>query len=239
MTPSAFDTRDLQALDPLHPRHPARSLQAVMQHWGGQGDLWIFGYASLIWRPDFDFTERHFAQVHGYHRALKMWSRVNRGSKACPGLVFGLLPGGSCKGVVFRLPGAKVAAILPALWDREMPNGVYDAKWLQCKIQAPSNISSNIAFDAGSNTATNTSSKSRSTDTVTALAFTLSKRSPNFTGVLESSAYQQIFANATGRFGSTLDYAQQTHDGLRAVGIHDQALAQLLTHAQAASKLPL
>ena len=69
-------------------------------------DLWIFGYGSLIWRPDFDFTERRPAKVHGWHRALKMWSRVNRGTPQNPGLVFALLPGGSCHGVVLRVPSA-------------------------------------------------------------------------------------------------------------------------------------
>jgi cation transport protein ChaC len=29
-------------------------------------------YASLIWRPDFESTERHATRVHGWHRALKM-----------------------------------------------------------------------------------------------------------------------------------------------------------------------
>ncbi|WP_293606279.1 gamma-glutamylcyclotransferase, partial [Polaromonas sp. UBA4122] len=71
-------------------------LEAVMREWGGQTDLWIFAYASLIWRPEFEFAEERFAILRGYHRALKMWSRLNRGTPECPGLVFGLLPGGSC-----------------------------------------------------------------------------------------------------------------------------------------------
>ena len=69
-------------------------LGTVLDQWGGASDLWIFGYASLIWRPEFEFAEKRPASVHGYHRALKMWSRVNRGSPECPGLVFALLSGG-------------------------------------------------------------------------------------------------------------------------------------------------
>jgi cation transport protein ChaC len=63
---------------------------------------------------------------------------------------------------------------------------------------------------------------------VKALAFTLSRRSPSHTGVLSDETYRQIFAGATGRYGSTRDYAQLTYDKLRALGIHDQALGTLL-----------
>jgi glutathione-specific gamma-glutamylcyclotransferase len=193
---------------PLHPanlKNPAHSLEAIVAQWGGKTDLWIFGYASLIWRPEFAFAEQRFATARGYHRALKMWSTYNRGSPQCPGLVFGLLPGGSCKGMVFRIPRAKVAAALVPLWEREMPNAVYDPKWLRCQT-----------MHNGEKTA------------VTALAFTLSKTSPDHTGELPHATYLKIFAEASGRYGTTRDYAQQTYDGLRKVGIHDRALGELL-----------
>ncbi len=186
---------------PLGGRNPAQMLELVRHQWGGKKDLWIFGYASLIWRPEFDFAEERFATIYGYHRALKMWSRVNRGTPECPGLVFGLLPGGSCRGVVFRIPRSKVESTLPALWEREMPTGVYDPKWLGCRT---------------------------SKGNVQALAFTLSKRSPNHTGVLSEDVYRQIFSDACGRYGTTKDYARLTYEKLKALGIHDHALGKLL-----------
>lgn len=187
--------------------NPAHSLDAIKSQWGGKNDLWIFGYASLIWRPEFEFAEQRFATTSGYHRALKMWSTYNRGTPERPGLVFGLLPGGSCKGMVFRIPRAKVAAALPPLWEREMPNAVYEPKWLRCQTLHNGQKHSVIA-----------------------LAFTLSKRSPDHTGELPNEVYRKIFAEATGRYGSTRDYAQLTYDGLRKVGIHDRALGELLKH---------
>lgn len=180
-------------------------LERVQREWGGRHDLWIFGYASLIWRPEFEFAEERFATIHGYHRALKMWSRVNRGTPECPGLVFGLLPGGSCRGVVYRISQSLVSSTLPALWDREMPNGVYDPRWLRCRTAQGA---------------------------VRALAFTLAKTSPNHTGVLSEEIYRQIFSDACGRFGSTRDYAQMTYDKLRTLGIHDHALEKLLRLAR-------
>jgi len=182
-------------------RNPAHMLETVIREWGGKSDLWVFAYASLIWRPEFEHAEERFATIHGYHRALKMWSRLNRGTPDCPGLVFGLLPGGSCKGMVFRIPQAQVASALPALWEREMPNGVYDPKWLRCQT------------DKGD---------------VRALAFTLSRHSPNHTGVLSEDVYRQIFSDSCGRYGTTREYAQLTYDKLRTLGIHDQALGKLL-----------
>ena len=188
-------------------RDPARMLEVIRQQWRERGageDLWVFGYASLIWRPDFDHTERHFTRVHGWHRALAMWSRVNRGTPELPGLVFALLAGGSCRGVVYRVPHRHANEVLDVLWAREMPTAVYDARWLTCGTpHGP----------------------------VPALAFTLSRRSPSFTGELPAEEYRRIFRQARGRYGSTLDYAMQTHESLREHGIQDRSLARLLGHA--------
>ena len=192
-------------------RDPAPLLEHTRRHWqrqrtagGPAADLWVFGYASLIWRPAFAFTEAHATRVHGWHRALKMWSRINRGTPAEPGLVFALLAGGCCQGMVYRVPHREADAAFAALWEREMPTGVYDPRWLPCPTpHGP----------------------------VAALAFTLSRRSTSYTGVLAPEQLRHILRHARGRYGSTLDYARQTHDCLRAHGIRDQALARLLSHA--------
>ncbi|MCY1548378.1 hypothetical protein D9M68_844820 [compost metagenome] len=74
-----------------------------------------------------------------------------------------------------------------------------------------------------------------------ALAFTLSRRSPNFTGELSDERYRHIFANAVGRYGSSLDYARQTLLELQRHAIHDVALARLvaLAAADVSSNAPL
>ncbi len=187
-------------------RDPAPMLDAALREWGEEDDLWVFGYASLIWRPEFEYAERRLARVHGWHRALKMWSRVNRGTPECPGLVFAMLSGGSCQGVVFRVPQAEGHDVMHKLWAREMVTGVYDPKWLPCQTeQGP----------------------------VKALAFTLSRRSPNFTGDLDAHRFRQILSESCGRFGTTLDYAQQTYDGLLQLGIRDHELERVLRLAAA------
>ena len=179
----------------------ARTLDALQaQHRAGQ-DLWVFGYASLIWRPEFEATEAHLTRVHGWHRALKMWSRINRGSPECPGLVFALLRGGSCAGMVYRVPARDAQEVLTRLWEREMPMSVYEPRWLPCPTPH---------------------------GTVRALAFTLAREHPSYTGNLSAARLREIFQHATGRFGSTRDYAEQTLQALRAIGIEDRALARLI-----------
>ena len=172
---------------------------------GDKPDLWVFAYASLIWRPEFQAAEHRLATVKGYHRKLSMWSRVNRGTPERPGLVFALMPGGSCTGVVLRLPHAQVEAHMPQLWEREMPNPVYDPRWVLAETaKGP----------------------------VRALAFTLSRRSPSYTGALSDDQYRDIFDNSCGRYGTTLEYARQTAVGLREHGIPDRALERLLRLAR-------
>jgi cation transport protein ChaC len=189
----------LQPPKPL--RDPAPLLEQVMREWGGHDDLWIFGYGSLIWRPDFDFAERRPAKVHGWHRALKMWSRINRGTPERPGLVFGMLSGGCCHGMVFRVPRPNGEDVLRQLWAREMGMAVYDPRWLTC--QTPDGP-------------------------VVALAFTLSRKSPSHTGELSDAEYRRIFAESSGKYGTTHEYAHRTHEELLRHNIRDRALERLL-----------
>jgi glutathione-specific gamma-glutamylcyclotransferase len=185
-------------------RDPDDMLQRTLAQWGGRKDLWVFGYASLIWNPGFEFAEARMARVYGHHRALKMWSRINRGTPEVPGLVFALLAGGSCQGMAFRVPRAQGEAVLRILWAREMPTGVYNPHWLECHTGR---------------------------STLKALGFVLPRNSPNYTGVLTPQQYRQIFAQAHGRYGSTLDYALQTYASLSALGIADHRLRAILAHS--------
>lgn len=182
-------------------RDPLPMLQRALAEWGGQEDLWIFGYGSLIWRPDFEFDEQRPARVHGWHRALKMWSRINRGTPERPGLVFGLLTGGCCRGMVFRIPAGAGTDTLTRLWSREMVTAVYDPRWLTAHTPA---------------------------GPVKALAFTLSRKSPSHTGELSEEEYRAIFASAQGIYGTTLDYAHRTLEELKRHDIRDRNLERLL-----------
>ncbi len=184
---------------------PKRLLDHALSRWNGCGDMWIFGYASLIWRPEFETVEDRPATVYGWHRALAMRSRINRGTPDCPGLVFALVPGGSCRGRAYRIEADRVEAELTRLWNREMPTGVYDPKWLACKTPL---------------------------GTVHGLAFTLSRKSPSHTGALPDAQMIEILRIAEGRYGSTLSYLVETAHCLRNCGIRDRDVERLVALAR-------
>ena len=68
-----------------------------------KGDLWVFGYGSLMWSPGFSYSQKTRGRIHGYHRALCILSTRYRGTKRKPGLVMGLCRGGSCWGMAYRV----------------------------------------------------------------------------------------------------------------------------------------
>jgi len=197
-------------LSSLTVRDPALALAALRRQWRGHAQWWIFGYASLIWRPEFDAAEHRPALVHGWHRALRMRSRVNRGTPQQPGLVFALLPGGACRGVVYRLRPEQAEAELERLWAREMPTGVYDPRLLPC--QTPGGQ-------------------------VVALAFTLSRRSEACLPRLPDTELLHILRHARGRYGSTLEYLRETAAALRVHGVRDREIERLVGVARRAGLL--
>ncbi len=189
----------------LGTRDSAALLAAAERQWGGRSDLWVFGYASLIWRPEFEATEVRAALIRGWHRALRMRSRVNRGTPQEPGLVFALLQGGACRGLVYRIPRGEAKAELRRLWLREMPTGMYDPRWLTAHTGLGQ---------------------------VQALAFTLSRASDGHLPRQSDDQLLHIFRHASGRFGTTLEYLAKTQAALQAHGIQDREVNRQMTLAR-------
>jgi glutathione-specific gamma-glutamylcyclotransferase len=186
-------------------RQAATVLQRHRRQHGADAPIWVFGYASLIWRPEFEAQEMRPARVQGWHRCLRMRSRVNRGTPDCPGLVFALVNGGACRGMVYRLPQADLEQQFERLWAREMPIGVYDPRWLPARTPQ---------------------------GTVPALAFTLSRRSPAWTGPIPDAQMLEVLTHARGRYGSTLDYLLLTAQALGAHGVRDREIERLVRLAR-------
>lgn len=176
------------------------SLHAAMAALPPGRDIWVFGYGSLIWRPEFDFVERRHTLLHGYHRSLCLWSRVNRGTPERPGLVFGLDTGGSCRGVSFRVSQNEAPEIMEALWRREMPSGAYIPRWLNCRTEEGN---------------------------ILALAFTMNRNTTAYVRGLPQDQLLHIVRTAHGSYGPCIDYVLETADALKRHGIVDKRLFAL------------
>jgi glutathione-specific gamma-glutamylcyclotransferase len=180
----------------------AASLADTLHGWDGASDLWLFGYGSLIWNPGLPTVEAIRARVHGYHRGLYLWSRVNRGTPEQPGLVLALDRGGSCSGIAFRLAAAGAMPHLEALWRREMAMGSYRPSWLPCALADGQRVS--------------------------ALSFVMRRDVATYTGKLTDAVVKTVLGCARGRYGTTLDYVSRTVEALRESGMPDRALEALL-----------
>ena len=176
------------------------SLELALKNWQPEKDLWIFGYGSLIWRPEFECIEQRPATLTGYHRALCLWSRINRGTPEVPGLVFGLERGGSCQGMVFKVASRQVPETFEAVWKREMSTGAYLPSWLGCHT---------------------------SLGEVPALSFVIDQNGPAYVQEPPEDDLVDIILRAHGTYGSCLDYVAQTAIALKAAGICDEHLTRL------------
>jgi glutathione-specific gamma-glutamylcyclotransferase len=161
---------------------------------------WVFAYGSLLWNPLFPFAEARPGVVHGLHRRFCLWSLASRGTREQPGLVLGLLPGGACRGVAYRLPAPVAIDELHLLWRREMVVGSYVPRWVS------------VAADGRR---------------LWALTFAVKRDHPQFTGELALAEQARVIAQAAGALGSSLDYLERTRVALVTHGVVDPYLESL------------
>jgi cation transport protein ChaC len=170
-----------------------------------EGDLWIFGYGSLMWSPGFRPTEQRAGLVRGYHRALCILSSRYRGTPEKPGLVMGLCRGGSCWGMAFRVPRPRARRVLRALWKREMLNRVYVPTLVQVTVGPRQRIR--------------------------ALAFVADTAHRQFARELDLHGRARLVAQGIGQRGRCVDYIRNTLEHMLALGVNDPHLARVLEAA--------
>ena len=167
-----------------------------------KGNLWVFGYGSLMWSPCFSYEAKAPGRAHGYHRALCILSTRYRGTHRRPGRVRGLRRGGSCWGMAFRIAGREVLRALRRLWAREMPRGVYRPQLVAVKL--------------------------RGGRSVRALAFVADPTHSAYVDELDLHGRARLVAQGIGVRGPCVDYIQNTLDHMHDVGVRDPHLERVL-----------
>jgi cation transport protein ChaC len=165
------------------------------------GDLWVFGYGSLMWHPGFPHVETRIGTLFGFHRRFCVRSVRYRGTLESPGLVLGLDQGGSCRGLVFRVPAGEVPAALDYLHDREMMSDVY----------TPGHRPVSTAQGE-----------------VQALSFVVDRSNMQYVGRLSLEATAEIISAAAGQRGPCSEYLTNTVRHLESLGLGAGNLRRLL-----------
>ncbi|KAK1889522.1 Glutathione-specific gamma-glutamylcyclotransferase 1 [Dissostichus eleginoides] len=79
--------------------------------------LWIFGYGSLVWKPDFKYRRSQVGYIQGYKRRFWQGDNFHRGNDELPGRVVTLIEDDdeSTWGVAFEVTGSQVEESLKYL----------------------------------------------------------------------------------------------------------------------------
>ena len=168
------------------------------------GDLWVFGYGSLMWRPGFDYLERHQARLIGAHRALCVYSFVHRGTPEKPGLVFGLDNGGACRGIAYRVAAKKRDKTIEYLRGREQVTMVYREVWRSVWLEADPN------------------------QRVQALCYVVDRGHRQYAGRLSIADQLHLVRQGHGRSGPNRDYVIDAVASIEALGYRETELHRLV-----------
>jgi cation transport protein ChaC len=168
-----------------------------------EGDLWVFGYGSLMWRPGFEYLQKVPARLIGEHRALCVYSFDHRGTPERPGLVLGLDRGGVCRGIAFRVSASLRSDTIAYLRSREQTTNVYRevmrSVWLDNEPRGR----------------------------VGALTYVADRGHVQYAGRLPLADQLRIVQQGHGRSGNNRDYVLSTVKAIEAEGFRDAPLHQL------------
>jgi cation transport protein ChaC len=170
--------------------------------------FWVFAYGSLMWNPGFAVRETQPARLHGFHRAFCIYSEHYRGTLERPGLILGLLAGGSCRGLAHRLPAKAYDAVRRYLWMREIENdGVYVEQTREIHL-ADGHI-------------------------VPSLVYLADRAHRQFAGKLPLAKALRLVRQGKGATGTNIEYVRNTLTHLRELGLRDKGLEELARRADA------
>ncbi|XP_051878398.1 glutathione-specific gamma-glutamylcyclotransferase 1 [Pristis pectinata] len=154
--------------------------------------VWIFGYGSLIWKPDFEFTSRRVGFIRGYCRRFWHGDNHYRGDKRTPGRVVTLLEDAEADtwGVAYEVRDEAASSSLERLWRRECLLGGYVCRSVQF-----------YGREAGAATP--------------ALVYVATADNPLYLGPAEPALIAWQIVGCSGHSGRNLDYLLRLADFMR------------------------
>ena len=191
---------DRQAMPLMPETEIAASRKQALARLENGGDLWVFGYGSLMWKPEMDFAERRIARLRGWHRRFCLWQWRYRGTRERPGLMMALDRGGSCTGIAFRIAAPGVSEKVAKVWYREMIGMAYRPVW--------------VSIQAGS-------------DSLDAITFVADRKGHRYAGRLPDETIARHIATACGHIGPNAEYLLETYLHCCETGIADPMLTRL------------
>lgn len=169
---------------------------------GHKGDLWVFGYGSLMWDPALHFTEVRRARLDGYARKfILVDDKGGRGTKEAPGLFAALDTGEHCQGLAFRIAEPDIDTETQILFRRELIGPGYLPRMLPIQI--------------GSNA-------------IPALVFVADHTSPEIHGTINREKQIQYLATGSGTLGTSYEYLEKLVEHFGYLDIEDAHCIDLL-----------
>ncbi|XP_061552491.1 glutathione-specific gamma-glutamylcyclotransferase 1-like isoform X1 [Phycodurus eques] len=157
------------------------------------GGLWVFGYGSLVWKPDFVYQRRKIGYIKGYKRRFWHGDDFYRGDKENPGRVVTLVKDQeACTwGMAYEVSDAQIKEVLQYLNMREVTMGGYVTEMVEFFPQE------------------------KAKDIIPALVYIATSNSPAYLGpALDQEIANQI-AVCRGKTGHNIEYLLRLADFMR------------------------
>ncbi|XP_057714762.1 glutathione-specific gamma-glutamylcyclotransferase 1-like [Corythoichthys intestinalis] len=158
-----------------------------------KGSLWVFGYGSLVWKPDFVYQKSKIGYINGYKRRFWQGDDFYRGDKENLGRIVTLVEDqdASTWGVAFEIANSQIPEAMKYLNMREVVVGGYITEMVEFFPQE------------------------RGEDTIHALVYIATSDNPTYLGPASDQEIADQIASCSGKTGSNLEYLLGLADFMR------------------------